>query len=108
MVGVTLTLIDFGILVGIGATLTGGVRVANRRHIKNMVDEKVDGRIDVAVGQAMLVVSAKLDAIRINQRETSEAIGRIHELEVIVNNGLTKQVDRIEKQVDRLVEHQLN
>ncbi len=107
MVDVTLTLVDFGILVTIGSTLSAGVGLANRRHIRTQVDKTVDGRVDVAVGQASLVVTAKLDAIRINQRETSAAIGRIHDLEVTINNGLIKQVDRIEKQVDLLVEHQL-
>ena len=103
----SLTVAEFGILVAASTTLLTVVIRLGRAHINRRVEVSVDGRVDVAVGQAMAVISSKLDTISLNQRENSAALGRVHDLEVTIKNGLQAEVERIGTQVDQLVAHQL-
>lgn len=53
-------------------------------------------------------VEANTHAIAINQRETSEAVGRISVLEKALRNGLTERLDRIEANQDAHLQHHIN
>lgn len=53
-------------------------------------------------------VEANQQAIALNQRETSEAVGRIAVLENTLSNGLTERLDRIEANQDAHLQHHIN
>ncbi len=93
-----LNLPDVAILVGIisvvGGTATGMVKVWIDRSI-------------APVKTKQAVMDEKLDTLQLNTTETSAAVGRVHDLEVTINNGLVDKVKHIQKQVDRLVKEQL-
>ena len=78
-----------------------------RSHIANRVDQTVNGRVDVAVGQAMTVLNAKLDAIQINTKENSAALGRIHDLEIVINNGIHADVKDLKSELAEIKHHLL-
>ena len=105
MVNVDLTIVEIGVLLSIFSALVAAVLGISRPWLNSLVESKVDGRVDVAVGQAVALIGAKLDGIRLNQEENSAALGRVHDLEVTIKNGLQAEVDRIGRQVDGLVKH---
>jgi hypothetical protein len=97
MVGMTLAILTILTIV-LGVV----IRLA-RQHIRVAVVKEVSSEVEAAMAHVVELLSLKLDTIRINQEENSAALGRVHELEVTIKNGLSAQVKEIKHQVNQLV-----
>lgn len=92
-------------LATLGTAILGGFMATGRAHINRRVDLKLEDAVDDAVTTAMAPLDVKLDAILINVAETSAAVGRVHDLEVIIKNGLSTKVASIETDVRDIRDH---
>lgn len=92
---------------GLAITVLGAMWVLNGWLIDRRVDVKLEETVQQAVKRHVEIVDTKMDTMLINQRETSEALGRVHDLEVTINNGLTAKVSEIDRKVDQIIAHQL-
>lgn len=103
----TITPAELLAFVTIVAITVGVVARLGRAHINRRIDvdleAAVDEAVDAAVADQWELVVAKLDGIRLNQKENSAALGRVHDLEVTIKNGLQDEVKRIGVQVDAIV-----
>lgn len=82
-----------------------GLMATGRSHINRRVDLKLEETVTDAVNRRMQIIDTKLDGISLNVRETSEAVGKVHDLEVTINNGLSAKVAEIDRKVDLLTTH---
>lgn len=92
---------------GLAITVLGAMWVLNGWLIDRRVDVKLEETVQDAVKRHVEIVDTKMDTMLINQRETSAALGRVHDLEVTINNGLSAKVSEIDRKLDQVIEHQL-
>lgn len=85
---------------GLAFVALGALMATGRLHINRRVDLKLEESVADAVKRHVEIVDLKMDTMLINQRETSEALGKVHDLEVTINNGLIARVGRIESKLD--------
>ena len=95
------------LLVGSSILVAGGAGVLawSRRHTKALAmaamnDELGDGAVGAAerirnVESSICGLEGKIDALLLNVRELSEAVGRISVLETKLDNGLNRRVDEL-------------
>lgn len=99
-----LTTMELIMAAALAVTILGGLMATGRAHINRRVDLKLEESVTDAVNRRMQIIDTKLDTISLNVRETSEAVGRVHDLEVIIKNGLSTKVARIEAKVDAITD----
>lgn len=90
--------------IGLAFVALAGLMATGRVHINRRVDLKLEETVTDAVNRRMQIIDTKLDTISLNVRETNAAVGKVHDLEVTINNGLTAKVERIDSKVDELID----
>ena len=84
-------------------TVLGAMWILFRWMITTTVETRLEETVSEQVNRHVQIVDAKMDAMLLNQRETSAAIGKVHDLEVTIKNGLNARVAEIDRKVDLLM-----
>lgn len=100
-----LTTTELIMAASLAVVILGGLMASARAHINRRVDLKLEESVQSAVARKYEIIETKLDTVLLNVRETSAAVGKVHELEVIIQNGLSTKVAAIEQTVDEIRGH---
>lgn len=91
--------------IALAVTILGGLMATGRAHINRRVDVKLEAAVTGCVAEHMKVIDLKLDTIALNVLETSVAVGKVHQLEILIRNGLDAKVTRMEDDLAELRRH---